>query len=264
MKLPKVPETRLQRVVGDVEYDQKFKNFSGLCDAVADTDWAKGLGLTSIVIGALIVHHDIATKIDKPDSVELPEEPKAAKPAKAEKPAKASKTDEPAIRTYDGPGPKRKQCPACSKYVGYSLPTCACGHEFSKDEPEDEDVPPTIQSMAKPKKSDPPVAVAPTPIQRRGKHLTASSGDLKGNIKKTYTPAGDCPHRLTGTDVKTVEAWAENCRGTFLEKGDWLLVPALKYFSREFHSIHSPDYRAVCDALDQLYGAGMSPEELED
>ena len=258
--LPKIMPSRLQRVVSDTEFGTEFETFQQLCEAVAETQWAKSFDLNALVIGALMVEHGTLTKVDKPASVELPVEPEP-EPV-AEKPAKTTTADtEKVVKTYDEGGKGKKQCPACKKYVGLRTAACACGHPFAlktkakaaepqepEDEYEDEDeeVQPTVGS------SD------PMP-QRRHVQQT-------GRIR-IHTPAGACPHRLTGTDVNTVEEWAEHVRKTFLDRdGSWLLVPALKYFAREFIPMFNtsevvratgesmtPEYKAVCAALDQIY-----------
>ena len=251
--LPKIMPSRLQRVVSDTEFGTEFETFQKLCEAVAETQWAKSFDLNAPVIGALMIEHGTLTKVDKPESVELPPEPVVEKSVVAAAPTNVEKT----VKTYDEGGKGKKQCPACKKYVGLRTAACACGHPFAlktkakaaqepDDEDNDEEVQPTVGS------SD------PMP-QRRHVQQT-------GRIR-IHTPAGACPHRLTGTDVSTVEEWAEHVRKTFLDRdGSWLLVPALKYFAREFIPMFNtsevvkatgesmtPEYKAVCAALDQIY-----------
>lgn len=251
--LPKIMPSRLQRVVSDTEFGTEFESFQKLCEAVAETQWAKSFDLSAPVIGALMIEHGTLTKVEKPESVELPVEPEP-EPV-VEKTTSAPANVEKVVKTYDEGGKGKKQCQSCKKYVGLRTAVCACGHPFVskakvKAEPEEDEDDAEVQ---------PTVASSEPTRQRRHVQQT-------GRIR-VHTPAGACPHRLTGTDVATVEEWAEHVRKTFLDRdGSWLLVPALKYFAREFIPMfnsaevmkatgqsQSPEYKAVCAALDQIY-----------
>jgi hypothetical protein len=254
MTLPKIMPSRLQRVVADSEFGTEFKSFQELCEAVADTQWAKSFDLNATVIGALMVEHGTLTKVDKPESVELPPEPEP-------EPVVAVAKDEKVVKTYDEGGKGKKQCPACKKYVGLRTALCACGHAFvskaktpkpqeeEADEDDDDNIPSTV------------AADDPEPVRHR-RHVQHA-----GRGMRVHTPAGACPHRLTATDAQTVEDWAEHVRKTFLDRdGSWLTVPALKYFAQEYFPVHNttevwqktgegmtPEYKAVCAALDTIY-----------
>jgi len=257
MTLPKIMPSRLQRVVADSEFGTDFKSFQELCEAVADTQWAKSFDLNATVIGALMVEHNTLTKVDKPESVELPPEPE---PEPEPEPVVTAK-DEKVVKTYDEGGKGKKQCPACKKYVGLRTDVCACGHTFvakaktpkpqeEEDDNDDEVVPPVVATND----DEEPV--------RHRRHVQHT-----GRGMRVHTPAGACPHRLTATDVRTVEDWAEHVRKTFLDRdGSWLTIPALKYFAQEYFPVHNttevwkatgesqtPEYKAVCAALDTLY-----------
>lgn len=258
--LPKIMPSRLQRVVSDTEFGTEFETFQQLCEAVAETQWAKSFDLNAMVIGALMVEHGTLTKVDKPASVELPVEPEPEPEPVAEKPAKTSAANvEKVVKTYDEGGKGKKQCSACKKYVGLRTAVCACGHPFALKtkakaaEPDEEDDDVEYEEVQS--------TVASSESMRQRRHVQQT-----GRIR-IHTPAGACPHRLTGTDVSTVEEWAEHVRKTFLDRdGSWLTVPALKYFAREFIPMFNtsevvratgesmtPEYKAVCAALDQIY-----------
>ncbi|CAE7860175.1 unnamed protein product [Symbiodinium microadriaticum] len=59
LSLPKVRKSRLQRQINDVEYGQDFDDFSAMCEAVAETPWAREFRLSPIVVEALIVQNKL-------------------------------------------------------------------------------------------------------------------------------------------------------------------------------------------------------------
>ena len=286
MKLPQIAPTRLQRVVGDIEFDVEFQSFDELCAAVAASDLAKNLGLTSVVIGALLVHHKIATKVEKPESVpEVADEPEVSVTSSGAGKGKKQcpscqkyvgvrtevcecghqfkskngtsvpkEQKEPReIPTFDTGGKGKKQCPACQKYVGGRTGVCACGHEFASKSAPVESTPVEKKVAAA---VQPTVGTTVVPTRRVG-----------GGRTRIHTPPGGCPHRLMGTDANSVEEWAERCRKTFMDRDEsFLTLPALKYFASEFYPRHTstevwkatgesrnPDNLAVCEILETLY-----------
>lgn len=282
--LPEINPIRLQRVVADAEFDQDL-DFNALCEAVAECSWAKRFDLSALVVGALIIKHDIATKAEKPASVDVPED----KPEdKVE--------DKPEIKTYTEGGKGRKQCTACSAFVGVRTPVCACGHAFKNGESKAADVAPepvkTYDEGGKGKKQcsackkyvglRTAVCACGHPFEKKDKPQPQPQQEpaaetvvmpaaevaevprgrrFAGGVRmRIAVAAGACPHRLSGTDKETVEAWAENLRRTYMDRdGSWLNASAMKYFARDFYPIfdkegRNPEYIQVCAFIDELYG----------
>lgn len=63
--MPDVDPQQLARKVAKVEFGKMFNSFDELCAAVADTGWAKRLGLTPEAVNRLIVANKIATKMEQ-------------------------------------------------------------------------------------------------------------------------------------------------------------------------------------------------------
>lgn len=295
MTLPKIMPSRLQRVVADIEFGSEFSSFDSLCQAVSESQWAKSFDLSAAVVGALMIEHNTLTKVDKPESVELPVE------------SESEIAEDKIVKTYDEGGKGKKQCLSCKKYVGVRTEVCACGAAFkSKDissvsqTPEDKIVK-TCDEGGKGKKqclsckkyvgvrTEVCACGATFESKTKTKNVVVKQ-DLKEDIDEVqptfavsestnrhvrhvgrglriHTPSGSCPHRLTGTDIETVETWAEKLRQTFMDhNGSWLTVTALKFFAQEFYPVMNPtkvwietghaksiQYKLVCDALDSIY-----------
>ncbi|TXI89759.1 MAG: hypothetical protein E6Q36_02810 [Chryseobacterium sp.] len=261
MTLPKIMPSRLQRVVADVEFGAEFSSFDDLCKAVSEIQWATSLDLNPLVIGALMIEHGTLTKVDKPESVDLPPEPEV----ESEVESVSVNTEDKIIKTYDEGGKGKKQCSSCKKYVGIRTSVCACGSAFvskakPKPKPKQDDIEDEVEDSIE-------------EVQIHSTYGASDSSATRRHVRHTgrgvriHTPAGTCPHRLTGTDVETVENWAEQLRKTFLDHGgDWLTLSALKYFAQQFYPIYnstkilietgeklSSDYKAVSAALDSIY-----------
>ena len=66
------------------------------------------------------------------------------------------------------------------------------------------------------------------------------------------TPAGKCPHALTGLDEKTVFEWTEKIRGTGVKNARWYSKKALKYWVRAFYDIHSKEHQDAIDMIENV------------
>lgn len=214
MSLPSITPSRLQRAVAEAEFG-KTLDFDSLCQTVTDGDWAKQLDLDASTVSRLIIKHGTITKCEKP---EAEPEPEAA-------PATHS------VKTYDEGGRGRKQCPSCEKYVGAVTKVCVCGHEFN--------------SKSKAPKGRQPDS-EPEPSQPRRTNYDP-------RLLRISTPAGECPHKLKGTDCDTVQEWAEQVRAAGRENGRYYTVHALVYFVRHFFDLGSPEHAAARESLEMIY-----------
>lgn len=270
MSLPNIPASRLQRIVADTEFDKDFESFDALCLAVASTTWAKSFSLTAAIVAELIVKHQTITKVDKPAAV--------APVTQAEpevKTAVAPVTQaEPEIKTYDEAGNGRKQCPACSKYLGNRSKKCACGHVFdgttAASKPEEIK---TYDEAGKGRKQCPVcskylgnramkcacghtfevAATVGTPTVEAEPEARTTSVDPRrfGARYVVHAPSGSPPHKLESFGEEAVQDWAERCRQTYAEGGGWLSVNALKYFVR-YLDLAQPDHNEVMRHLSKL------------
>ena len=240
MALPRIFPTRLQRTVADLEFGTDFDSFDALCEAVAETDWAKNLSLSVEMCGQLIIAHETITKVSKPESYgssdNEPEEP--SPPPTAKKKAKRGKT-----------------CPGCQEVIGARSRKCKhCGFDFDNynaetslmDQPETKDEP---EPAATAKPTPAPAASKPPRSTGSVKHRSVSATMLR-----IHTPAGSCPHRLEDTDEATVQRWAEKVRDTGESDGRFYSLPALKYYARQFYDIFSDEWKTVVGHLQALYG----------
>jgi hypothetical protein len=88
--------------------------------------------------------------------------------------------------------------------------------------------------------------------------------DSEGNIRRDQfelgymivaTPAGTCPVKLKGIDADTVKNWAVDVIEAGRRQMRNFSFAAVKYFVREFYDIHGPEYKIVCNHLnDWLQG----------
>jgi hypothetical protein len=252
MALPKIMPSRLQRVVGDIEFGTTFDSFESLCAAVAESQWAKQLDLTPQVIGALMVEHGTLTKVDKPESVDLPEDEPEPEPVKHPKTKAEKPEEEKVVKTYNEGGKGKKPCPSCKKYVGLRTSMCACGHVFQSKSVKADKVEPLMKSVSEDDERD----YEPNDASPIIRHVSRG-----GTRVALHVPAGACPHRLESSEPEAVERWAEKCRRTFLsERNSWLTVHALQYFVKEFFPYsnigkpgENPEHRQICRTLEAIY-----------
>jgi len=234
--------------VADVEFKGEYTTFDALCKAVADSSWAKSLSLDAWTLGALMIQHDTIVTMDKPESMPETETPAIAAippvPTIPHNPPQSTTSVE--IKTYDDGGRGKKQCPACKKYIGARNAICACGHEFSKAPATQPVQPKSVGAAAAPvrrvQEAEQPQEYTP------GRHVLCT---VRG---RTEVPAGACPIKLTGTDIQTVEEWAEKVRiYCQRERSQWMMLSALKYYAREFYDIFGPDYAEISKNLEVIY-----------
>lgn len=231
MSVPRINTIRLQRVVHDLEYHQKFESFDQLCEAVATSDWGKKFGLDSATVGQLIVQKDIITVVEKPESVPEPKtQPKTASSTETRSRTVTSTEDAPKTKTFKEGGRGRKQCPECQAFVGGRTRECVCGYDFNKPAP-------------------------PKPPRKKGAasadHL--SKGRTEGVYISVVAPSGDCPHRLPSTSEGDVAEWAARVRGTFMENNRILTLDGLVYFIRYFYDMSSEEHATVKKHLIDLH-----------
>lgn len=243
MGLPKIIPTRLQRVVADLEFSNSYDDLDALCEAVAEHQWAQGLNLKPKTIGELIVYHETITKVAKPVGQDADTGSVSAKPKPIEEdehePTQSSKPAQPvatSVKTFDGPGRGRKQCPECNAYVGVRTPQCNCGHAFG----------------AKPKSSSPPLV-----RDEMGERPRRSSFDPRQLV--IIAPAGACPHKLTSTERDDVEEWAEKVREYGVDHNRFFTIKALAYFARQFYELFTPEHDQVKAHLQDIYAEEIVP-----
>jgi hypothetical protein len=67
-----------------------------------------------------------------------------------------------------------------------------------------------------------------------------------------YTPSGPCPHKLTGTDKRTVEVWVDKITTDGCDRNVWYSKNALAYYARQFYDLFSPEYATVREIIDNI------------
>ena len=133
------------------------------------------------------------------------------------------------IKTYEEGGKGKKQCKNCKKFVGIRSSVCACGTSFNV----------ALKLSETPEKASLPTTVAMPDIQSGFK---LSICERKSRI---LAPAGNCPHRLSGTDPESIDEWVVKVRNTFAAKRDFLTMKGVIYFVRHFYNMDSPEYKTV-------------------
>jgi len=152
------------------------------------------------------------------------------------------------IKTYDGPGRMRKQCPECKVYVGYSAEKCACGHDFAADVP---DPPAEPEPKREPKHSKVDRWSQPTNIEIEATQSFQRCG-CGGRI--ILAPAGGSPAKLESTDEEAVQVWHDKVMEDGHSKGNHYSPAALRYFVAFYHfDRNSDEYAEVCEVLRGLY-----------
>ena len=82
------------------------------------------------------------------------------------------------------------------------------------------------------------------------------------NMSQIYTPAGECPVKLKGTDEATVDKWMDDLMDAGHEKNDHYLPHALKYFASHFYGRGTEDFVAVCSRIDVCYPSNDPPQRV--
>lgn len=142
------------------------------------------------------------------------------------------------IPTFTSGGRGKKLCSACGVYVGARVLVCVCGHNFHAEASEE------IEST-KASAVEEAVPAVVKPVVERDEH---------GNrYKVVVIPAGKCPIKLTSTSEESVLAWAQSV----LDHGRKCLrtyaTSALRYWVRDYYEIGTPEYRAVCEILGEMF-----------
>lgn len=265
-KLKAIQPRRLQQVVAETEYDRPpYPSFDALCEAVAAGTWATNNHIDKYDIGALIVHHKTAVKIDRP--AKAPERPTA--PVASAAPARSAPTGNvtpkvlpaatptpapppvapkltvvpaPAAPVLGGPKPSKYR-PAGSGAAPASPPAPAEA-AVPTPEPVPEVKPEPVAPVPLPevKPGDIREATAesvepPAPKVRKNKRPVRTPGSSGKTIQRRITiPAGKCPVELKATDEDSVRDWAEAVRQKFEDDGLILALSGLIYFARYYTS----------------------------
>jgi len=177
------------------------------------------------------------------------------------------------IKTYDRPNSRRKQCPDCNKYVGFSAAKCVCGHIFKSVEVK-EHVPliktyeeggshrkecskcgkflnkKNMECVCGHKFDEAPISdvanYRPSEIEIEASNSKQMCGC---SCLLILAPAGKCPVRLQSTDPDHVADWAKNVLSAGHQEGKHFAPSAIRYFARTFYDIGSPDYNEVVNIL---------------
>lgn len=131
------------------------------------------------------------------------------------------------VKTFDGPGRGRKQCPECNIYLGVRNKVCLCGHEFKK-----RDKAPVKAKKAKvvEEESD-----------------TSNEKVIVPNTNRSYkeivfAPAGKPSVPLNSFDEEVVLDWASKVRSNGLDHEIYYSTSAIIYYLRYYTSVFSDDF----------------------
>ena len=155
------------------------------------------------------------------------------KSAPAPEPAPKPDTPPKKIVVFDGPGPKRKKCPDCDKFLGRKATECICGHKFTFEPKEA-------------KKSE--RFIAPCKSELEANQFAQGFG---GQGMIVTTPAGACPVKLKDTHHETVGDWCAKVVDAGQQNGKTYAPSALRYFVREFFEYGTHEYAVCCENIEE-------------
>jgi len=69
-----------------------------------------------------------------------------------------------------------------------------------------------------------------------------------------HTPAGKCPVKLNDTSIEEVTGWANLVIEHGRQNSLVYLPSALIYFSQQFYSIFTPEYKIVKEHIENVFG----------
>ena len=139
------------------------------------------------------------------------------------------------MKTFDGPGRGRKQCPDCKAYVPVRTGTCDCGYIFQAKEKQ-QDIP-AVEEVE----------------ESEAEPARPSLEVTNPRFRSIAIPAGKCPVKLHGTDPESIEIWAHGIIGHGHDNSVRYEVSALCYWVRDFYDIGTPEHKAVCGALQEMF-----------
>jgi len=67
------------------------------------------------------------------------------------------------------------------------------------------------------------------------------------SLMTIYTPSGECPIRLQGTDAVSVLNWVDAVREYGYRVGKQYTISALCYWVRQFYEMDTVEHRKACD-----------------
>lgn len=79
-------------------------------------------------------------------------------------------------------------------------------------------------------------------------------------VRVIYTPAGNCPVKLKGTDYGDVLEWSNLLMESGREKGLNYLPSAILFFSQQFYRIQTKEYNIVKEHIANIFGSNPSLE----
>lgn len=236
MSRPKLSVDRdtLQKEISIVEKKESFDSLSALFAAVAARPYCQKIGATVSVITLRYQEFGLESKT-KPG--------KRGRKAGAEKPAESVA---PVVKELDGPGRGRKQCQECKKHVGVKCRLCVCGAEFTRSER------PTVEPAARP---------APARIEQPVNRPISANDDRPTihdirtfGYRKIYTPAGECPVKLTGYTPERVLPWMEAVIKYWEDKKQIIGYEGLAYYARmQFYDFDTNEYKQVESILREQF-----------
>jgi hypothetical protein len=167
-----------------------------------------------------------------------------------------------ALFTEAGRG--RKKCPNCGIFTGVLSASCEkCSHKFEKKDATPAKSAPVVATVAPMKvqatvaaaPAPKPVLAAPAPVTKLKVRSPTSHVNLLSNLPviNVFTPAGECPVKLKGTDIEQVAAWADAVRDDFGERRMVLAIEALLYFAQTIYDFKSDECKLVKGHLVELF-----------
>lgn len=77
-----------------------------------------------------------------------------------------------------------------------------------------------------------------------------------------HTPAGTCPVKLEGSSLEEVRDWSNLVVEHGRQKNLIYLPSALLYFSQQFYSIFTPEYKEIKAHLEEIFNINKNQEDL--
>lgn len=77
-----------------------------------------------------------------------------------------------------------------------------------------------------------------------------------------HTPAGSCPVKLEGTSLEEVRDWSNLVVQHGKQNNLVYLPSALIYFSQQFYSIFTPEYKEVKSHIEEIFSVNKNLENL--
>jgi len=140
------------------------------------------------------------------------------------------------IIVYSSPGPKRKKCPDCERFLRCNATECICGHQFT----------PKVKKTIVTRQND--RFVAPCKSELEASQFAQSFG---GHELIVTTPSGECSVRLNATDYETVSEWCDRVVAVGQQCNRIYAPSALRYFVRDFFPYGTREYTMCCENIEE-------------